>query len=190
MCAAAALALAGCSPGDDGGSAEPSRTASATVTRSSAPASAVPPAPAPSASAPAPSGTVSPTPGSSAPASASPSQVPVTGPEQKLVTMTVSGGFAGVQQRIVLRGDGTVQTTDRGRTVVRRTSAAQFRKLRTLLGDPALADVPAFTINRGAADLFQYALQYSGRTVVTDRSSDEPALDRLIDALSAWLPGH
>ncbi|WP_234311958.1 hypothetical protein [Streptomyces griseus] len=116
--------------------------------------------------------------------------MPVPGPEQKLVTMTVSGGFAGVAQRVVLRGDGTVVTTDRGRTAVRRTGAAQFGKLRTLLGDPALADVPAFTIDRGAADQFQYALQYGGRTVVTDRSADEPALDRLIDALSAWLPGH
>lgn len=114
--------------------------------------------------------------------------MPVTGPEQKLVTMTVSGGFAGVRQEVILRGDGTVSAEDKGRPVVRRTSAAQFARLRTLLGDPALADVPAFTIDMGAADRFQYALQFNGRTVITDRSSDQPALDRLIDALSTWLP--
>jgi hypothetical protein len=116
--------------------------------------------------------------------------VPVTGPEQKLVTMTVSGGFAGVRQEVILRGDGTVSAADKGKPVVHRTSAAQFARLRTLLGDPALADVPAFTIDRGAADTFQYALQFNGRTVITDRSSAQPALDRLIDALSTWLPGH
>jgi hypothetical protein len=116
--------------------------------------------------------------------------VPVTGPKQKLVTMTVTGGFAGVNQKVVLRGDGTVLADDKGDPVVRRTSAAQFRELRTLLGDPALADVPEFTIDTGAADMFQYALQFNGRTVMTDRSADRPALDRLIDALSEWLPGR
>ncbi|MCX4759947.1 hypothetical protein OG562_02845 [Streptomyces sp. NBC_01275] len=101
--------------------------------------------------------------------------------------MTVTGGFAGVNQEVVLRGDGTVRTTDRGKTEVHHTTPAQFTELRTLLGDPALADVPASSVNTGAADMFQYTLEYDGRTVVTDRSSDEPALDRLIDALDEWL---
>lgn len=102
--------------------------------------------------------------------------------------MTVTGGFAGVDQEVVLRGDGTVQATDRGESVVRRTTEGQFTELRTLLGDPALADAPAFTMNMGAADMFQYTLRFGGRTVMTDRSADEPAVDRLIDALAEWLP--
>ena len=116
--------------------------------------------------------------------------MPVTGPEQKLVRMTVSGGFAGVRQEVILRGDGTVRADGKGRPVVHRISAARFTKLRTLLKDPALAEVPAFTIDMGAADRFQYALQFNARTVITDRSSDQPALDRLIDELSTWLPDH
>lgn len=114
--------------------------------------------------------------------------MPVTGPDQKLVTMTVSGGFAGVNRQVVLRGDGTVRTTDSGESAVRRTTTAQFTTLRTLLGDPALADVPAFAIDTGSADRFQYTLQFGGRTVMTDRSTDTPALDRLIGALEKWLP--
>jgi hypothetical protein len=102
--------------------------------------------------------------------------------------MTVSGGFAGVNREVVLRGDGTVRTTDRGRSAVRRTTTAQFTSLRTLLGDPALADVPSFAMNTGAADMFRYTLRFGGRTVTTDRSAEEPALDRLIDALEKWLP--
>jgi hypothetical protein len=104
--------------------------------------------------------------------------------------MSVSGGFAGVQQEVILRGDGTVHTSDKGKPGVRRTSAAQFTQLRTLLGDPALADVPDVTVDPGAADMFQYKLRFDGRTVVTDRSAARPALDRLIDALEKYLPTH
>ncbi|WP_327312206.1 hypothetical protein [Streptomyces sp. NBC_01235] len=102
--------------------------------------------------------------------------------------MTVSGGLAGVNREVVLRGDGTVRTANRGESAVRRTTTAQFTRLRTLLGDPELDDVPAVTRDTGAADMFQYTLRFDGRTVMTDRSADEPALDRLIDALEKWLP--
>lgn len=182
VCAAGVLALVGCSPGDDGDSAKPTSTARTTATASpSSPSGSSTPSPSASASE-----SASPTP--SVPASALPSPVPVTGPDQKLVVMTVSGGFAGVSKEVVLRGDGTVRTADDGETAVRRTTAAQFTKLRTLLGDPALDDVPSFTMNMAANDLFQYTLRFDGRTVMTDRSSEEPALDRLIDALEQWLP--
>ncbi|MFH0173514.1 hypothetical protein ACIA6D_24995 [Streptomyces cacaoi] len=184
VCAAAALALAGCSSGDDGKAAEPTDETVVTATVSDAPPSPASPSLSPSS----PSSGVSASPSVSVPASASPSPVPVTGPDQKLVTMTVSGGFAGVNREVILRGDGTVRTTDSGESAVRRTTAAQFTTLRTLLGDPALADVPAFAIDMGSADKFQYTLQFDGRTVMTDRSTDAPALDRLIGALEKWLP--
>ncbi|MEU0074954.1 hypothetical protein ABZ027_36290 [Streptomyces sp. NPDC006332] len=181
MFAVCLLGLVGCSSGGDGRAAGPTGTADGRST-----ASASPSADSPSASEPA-----SPSAAASASASTSGSRPsPVTGPEQKLVTLTVSGGFAGVRQEVILRGDGTVTADDKGKPAVHRTSAAQFAKLRTLLGDPALAEIPAFTIDRGAADKFQYALQFNGRTVITDRSTSQPALDRLIDALSAWLPNH
>lgn len=122
--------------------------------------------------------------------STGPSPVPVTGPDQVLVTMEVTGGFAGVRKQVTLRGDGTVHTDDKGERAVRRVGAAEFAELRTLLGDPALDDVSDFTRNMEAADLFQYTLRFDGRTVMTDRSAEEPALDRLLGALSEWLPGR
>lgn len=185
VCAAAALALAGCSAGDgdDGKTAEPTDETVVSVTvPDTPPTSASPPRPT------APSASPSASPSAPFPASASPTPVPVTGPNQKLVTMTVTGGFAGVNRLVALRGDGTVRTSDGGESAVRRTTAAQFTTLRTLLGDPALADVPAFSVNAGAADMFRYTLQFGGRTVTTDRSTEEPALDRLIAALEKWLP--
>ncbi|MGW2618868.1 hypothetical protein [Streptomyces sp. NPDC001500] len=171
------LALAGCSAGDDGKPAEPTDEATVGVTVSDAPSSSASAAPSPPAASPT----------ASAPAGASPSG-PATGQGRKLVTMTVTGGFAGVNREVIVRGDGTVRTTDRGTSGVRRTTAAQFTKLRTLLADPALADVPAFSLDGGAADKFQYTLQFDGRTVTTDRTADAPALKRLIDALENLLP--
>ncbi|MGW7202441.1 hypothetical protein [Streptomyces sp. NPDC054837] len=103
--------------------------------------------------------------------------------------MNISGGFAGVGQSVVLRGDGTVHARDdREGPVVRRATAAEFRELRLLLGDPALDDVSDFTMNMSAADLFQYEVRFEGRTVRTDRSAEQPPLDALISALSAFLP--
>ena len=181
---AGVMGMTGCTSESDGGSAtptDPARTTQATAGTARPTPSA---SPSPGSPTTAPSSSAS----ASASATRSPSPVPVTGPDQKLVTMTVSGGFAGVNQQVILRGDGSVHSNDKGKAEVRRASAAQFKELRTLLGDPALADVPEFTIDMGAADLFQYALQFDGRTVMTDQSADHPALDRLIDALSEWLP--
>ncbi|MFB6641103.1 hypothetical protein ACFCYF_28090 [Streptomyces chartreusis] len=170
------LGLAGCA--SEQGAAGAERTDGA----AGAPTAASPSAPA------SPSTPSSPTPATPPSGSPRPSPVPVTGPDQLLVTMEVTGGFAGVQKEVALRGDGTVHTTDKGERAVRRTSAAQFTELRTLLGDPALDDVSDFTKDMQAADLFQYTLRFGGRTVRTDLSAEEPALDRLVHALSAWLP--
>ncbi|MFL1898480.1 hypothetical protein ACJWDR_05225 [Streptomyces tauricus] len=190
--AVAVLSVAGCS-GDGGEDAARSSDPSAGTTASFSDSPSVsppgelpsptppPPPPSPPAATDAASASIT------ASAGGSPSPVPTAGRQQKLVTMTVSGGFAGVRQEVVLRGDGTVRTSDKGDAEVRRAGAAEFTRLRTLLGDPALDDVPASTVDRNAADLFQYTLRFDGRTVVTDRSAERPPLDRLIDALSEWL---
>ncbi|MCW8376740.1 hypothetical protein [Streptomyces justiciae] len=167
VAAVGVLALAGCGADDSGGAApEPTVTSGA-------------PAPEVTADATTPEVTADAT---------TPTPAPTTDPTQKLASLSISGGFAGVSQQVVLRGDGTVHARDNGRSATRHLGAAEFRELRTLLGDPALDEVPDFTVNTGAADLFQYQLRFDGRTVMTDRSASHPAVDRLIDALSAFLP--
>jgi len=127
--------------------------------------------------------------GAAAPAPTStPTPVPTTDPARKLVSMSISGGFAGVSQQVVLRDDGTVHARGNGRSATRHLRASEFTEVRTLLGDPALDEVPDVTVDTGAADLFQFRLRFDGRTVTTDRSAAHPALDRLIDALSTFLP--
>lgn len=180
-----ALGLVGCGAGDgvshlpvssDTASASKSTSASPSPSLSVWPSASLPGASSPSASA-SPSG-----------ATATPTPVPVTGPDQKLVTMTITGGFAGVQRTVILHGAGTAYTSEKGQPVVRRLSEERFLKLRTLLGDPALDDVPSFSMHAGAADMFQYTLTYDGRTVVTDQPDRVPALGRLVSALSELLP--
>ncbi|MEU5891978.1 hypothetical protein ABZ835_34880 [Streptomyces sp. NPDC047461] len=175
------LALAGCT--FEGGGSTAAEATETEVSAASTPASSSEPA---SAS---PSTIPTGSPSASASASLSPTPVPVRSPGQTLVSMNISGGFAGVGQSVVLRGDGTVRARDdREGSVVRRTTAAEFRELRLLLGDPALDDVSDFTMNMSAADLFQYEVRFEGRTVRTDRSAEQPPLDALISALSAFLP--
>ncbi|MFC8347259.1 hypothetical protein [Streptomyces sp. NPDC057280] len=169
MTAVRALALTGCGAADSGGATPGSSLASGTE----------------EAGAPTPEVTA----GATTPApSPTPTPVPTADPAHKLVSLSISGGFAGVSQQVVLRGDGTVHARDQGRSATRHLAAAEFTELRTLLGDPALDEVPDVTVDTGAADLFQFRLRFDGRTVMTDRSVAHPALDRLIDALSTFLP--
>ncbi|MFJ3670711.1 hypothetical protein ACIPSE_30055 [Streptomyces sp. NPDC090106] len=156
--AVCALALAACAPGN--GAAGPAGGTAPSVTASSTPPST----------------------------SASPAPSQVTGTGQRLVTLEISGGFAGVAQRVVLRDDGTVQAEDDGEKAEHRTREAEFGELRTLLDNPALDEVPDLTVDEGARDLFRYEIRLGDRTILTDRSSEHPALDRLIDALSEYLP--
>ncbi|MYX37955.1 MULTISPECIES: hypothetical protein [unclassified Streptomyces] len=181
--ATATLGSTGCTLTIGKTSGAPADGGVVTATASAASPSPTPPSASASASA-APSPSLAPT--SSPSRGATP--VPVRGPGQKLVVMTISGGFAGVHQEVTLRGDATVLTRGRGGPVVYRAGAARFRELRILLGDPELEDVPDFTMNMSAHDMFQYTLQFNGRTIMTDRSSELPALERLINALSRWLP--
>lgn len=178
---ACVLALAGCT--FEGGGSTASEATETEVSAASTPASPSEPASASPSTSPGASPSQSPS------ASPSPTPVPVRSPGQTLVSMKISGGFAGVGQSVVLRGDGTVHASDdRKGSVVHRTTAAEFRELRLLLGDPALDDVSDVTWNMSAADMFQYEVRFDGRTVRTDRSAEEPPLDALISALSEYLP--
>lgn len=171
------LALAGCTFEGAGSTAPEATEIGTDVEMSAAPTTPTPSEPA----------SASPTTGPSA--SPSPTPVPVKSPGQTLVSMNISGGFAGVGQSVVLRGDGTVRADDsRKGSVVRRTTAAEFKELRLLLGDPALDDVSDFTIDMSAMDMFQYEVRFEGRTVHTDGSAEQPPLDRLISALREFLP--
>ncbi|KQX47282.1 MULTISPECIES: hypothetical protein [unclassified Streptomyces] len=110
-------------------------------------------------------------------------------PGEVLVEVAVSGGFAGVDNRLVVHYDGT--WTSRSRAKAPRTgqqTPAEAAELRAALADPAYAQVPERPTGRPVADGFQYSLTYRGRVVVAGDGERPPALERVFDALPGGGP--
>ncbi|WP_030620454.1 hypothetical protein [Streptomyces sclerotialus] len=109
-------------------------------------------------------------------------------PPDSRVSLTVTGGIAGVQHGIEVRPDGSVSLHDRqGTHAARALSATERKKLTSLLGT---AEFPSFRsrfVSGRSYDLFEYRLTYGGRTVTTDRTTDLGPTDDLIDHLNHCL---
>ncbi|MFE5899781.1 hypothetical protein ACFQ67_20610 [Streptomyces sp. NPDC056488] len=103
--------------------------------------------------------------------------------------MTVTGGFAGVRNRLVVHRDGgwTIRSGDKPPRTGRQTPA-EAAELRAALEDPAFALVPARPTGRPIADGFQYEVAYRHRVVVAGDGDRPPALQRVFDALPEGGP--
>lgn len=105
------------------------------------------------------------------------------------ISLTVSGGVAGVHEGIEVSEDGTVHLTDRQGT--RREapplSDGDRRTLEELVGAVDFAELPDRSVSEQARDRFEYRLEYDGTTLVTDRSAPLGPVDDLIDRLETWL---
>ncbi|MFJ4342121.1 hypothetical protein [Streptomyces sp. NPDC088915] len=110
-------------------------------------------------------------------------------PGEVLVQVVVTGGFAGVRNRLVVHRDGewTVHTGDKPPRTGRQT-AAEAAELRAALEDPAFALVPARPTGRPIADGFQYEVTHRHRVVVAGDGDRPPALQRVFDALPEGGP--
>ncbi|MFE5830983.1 hypothetical protein ACFQ8W_12140 [Streptomyces sp. NPDC056508] len=139
--------------------------------------------PGPSASGPAP--------GPSAPGATTGPSAPRDDPRpgQVLVRVTVTGGFTGVRNRLVVHRDGgwTIRSGDKPPRTGRQTPA-EAAELRAALEDPAFALVPARPTGRPIADGFQYEVAYRHRMVVAGDGDRPPALQRVFDALPEGGP--
>ncbi|MFF5634377.1 hypothetical protein [Streptomyces sp. NPDC012825] len=110
-------------------------------------------------------------------------------PGEVLVQVVVTGGFAGVRNRLVVHRDGewTVHSGGKPPRTGRQT-AAEAAELRAALEDPAFALVPARPTGRPIADGFQYEVTYRHRVVVTGDGDRPPALRRVFAALPEGGP--
>ncbi|MGW0118383.1 hypothetical protein [Streptomyces sp. NPDC003327] len=138
--------------------------------------------PVPTPTAASPSGTATPTP----PATAT--DAPRS--EDVLVEVTVTGGFAGVRNTLVVRHDGTWTLSSPGRPDRKtgRVAPAGTAALRAALEDPAFARVPDRPADEPVRDGFQYAVTYGDRLVIARDGSVPPALRRVLDALPEGGP--
>lgn len=106
-----------------------------------------------------------------------------------LVEVTVSGGFAGVDNRLVVREDGSWTLRSRDKEPrTGRMDADGLAELRAALEDPAYARVPERPSGRPVADGFQYTVTHDDRTVVAGDDERPAALQRVFDALPEGGP--
>ncbi|WP_434596409.1 hypothetical protein [Streptomyces sp. A5-4] len=177
----ATLSLTGCGSGDGRGSdAGTSESApSPSVGRSGGDqtgTSAPPPtgAPTPSASTP------------SAPSTPAPAN-------ERLVTVTVSGGFDGRHQSTLVNGDGSYRMLSHRPERPEHTGRmkpAELAELRTALAEADFAKLPRLNVaDQPIADGLTTAVVHRGHEVVTDGSKPVPGLDRVIAALPAMRTG-
>ncbi|MGW5422530.1 hypothetical protein [Streptomyces sp. NPDC003943] len=111
-------------------------------------------------------------------------------PQDVLVEVGVSGGFAGVSNKLVVHYDGAY-TVRRGTRppASGQLTPTQTAELRAALEDPAYAEVPDRATGSPVRDGFTYQVTYGHRLVVTqDGEARPPALQRVFDALPGGAP--
>ncbi|MFI6876035.1 hypothetical protein ACIBL6_21660 [Streptomyces sp. NPDC050400] len=106
----------------------------------------------------------------------------LTGSGHDAVSLSVSGGFAGVRHGVEVTSGGDVFLVDGAgdRTQADDLTRTEKEKLDGLLDTVDAVDPPSRAVDDRARDLFEYRLQFDGRTVVTDGSKGLGAVDDLI----------
>lgn len=113
-------------------------------------------------------------------------------PNGVLATYEKSGGFAGMDTRVVVRDDGTVTYEDRRAKTTKQANAspAAMDHLRAALRDPGLAAAKRSYTQPEGADLQQFQIHAqtpSGPKDITtfDAAEHPEAVTKLIEALDA-----
>lgn len=103
------------------------------------------------------------------------------------VSLTVSGGFAGIRRGIEVGSGGEVFLTERdgGREQADPLTPVEKEKLDSLLDAVDFGELPSRSIDENARDRFEYRLRYDGHTLVTDGSTDLGPADDLIAHLES-----
>ncbi|GAA2622395.1 hypothetical protein GCM10010399_62050 [Dactylosporangium fulvum] len=102
-----------------------------------------------------------------------------------LVTFARQGGIAGVNDRLVIRGDGGYSLQTRGGTRTGKLTAEELAALKAALASVDINKVPSVNDGGTVADGFTYSIIYNGREVVAEDGAIPPALQPVFGALSA-----
>ncbi len=122
-------------------------------------------------------------------ATAGPSRPPATGP---LVQFGRQGGFAGVDDRIVVQPDGAYQITRKGGgTRTGTLPAAELTHLRSVLEAAHFRDIPA--VNPAPSEMrdgFTYHVVYAGHEVLAADGALPDALRDVVGELNTLMERH
>jgi hypothetical protein len=92
---------------------------------------------------------------------------------QVVATQTRSGGFAGIDEKLTVYADGTLQLERQGTTQTTTVDPAMVRKLQQTVKSPEWSKLPA-KIGQPVPDAFTYAIEAGGKTVTTYDGVDYP----------------
>ncbi|MFB6840516.1 hypothetical protein [Streptomyces sp. NPDC056361] len=121
------------------------------------------------------------------PASTTPPQTPRPG--DVLVEVVVTGGLAGIHNRLVVRYDGTWTSTSGVKPPrTGHMAPAATAELRAALEDPAYARVPPRPTGSPIPDGFEYRITHHHRLVIAGDGERPPALQRVFAALPEGGP--
>ncbi|MCT2591801.1 hypothetical protein LHJ74_18180 [Streptomyces sp. N2-109] len=121
--------------------------------------------------------------------SSSPDAAPDASPNAaELVSLQISGGYAGVDRRIHVRTDGRYTATERGSQGTAegrkgRLTDARLARLRDLLRDARLHRRSPQAVDPSLRDQFRYRITYGDHVVVTDLSDPVKPLAEAIGLL-------
>ncbi|MEO3752329.1 hypothetical protein [Streptomyces sp. B6B3] len=104
------------------------------------------------------------------------------------VALSISGGFAGVNEGIEVDPDGDVRVHDGDdpRPAAALTEA-ELTELAEALARVDFDQLPAASIDDQAADMFHYLFDYDGRSLLTDGSEELGPVDDAIGLLGGHL---
>ncbi|MEU0371305.1 hypothetical protein ABZ070_13765 [Streptomyces sp. NPDC006283] len=105
------------------------------------------------------------------------------------VSLTVSGGVAGVRRGIEVGSAGDVFLTDRegSREQADDLTPAEKKRFNSLLDAVESGGLPSDSVAEKARDVFEYRLQYDGQTLVTDGMTDLGPASDLIAHLKSCM---
>ncbi|MER5930136.1 hypothetical protein [Streptomyces sp. NPDC002054] len=129
--------------------------------------------------------------GSASSPAASPAEtvLPPTRADERLVTVTRSGGLAGRQSSVRVQGDGSWTRLDGAAREIGsgRLAADRLARLRTALAEAGFPRLPRIAMGDGPVfDGFVYAFVHGGYEVATTDGSVPPGLSRVLDELPAF----
>lgn len=108
-----------------------------------------------------------------------------------LIEYRRTGGFAGLDDRLVIKENGEAILTRKSRRMVFTLDNDTIKSLQTLFVETGFAQLgPVFLPPQRGADLFEYVVTYKGHTVRTMDGAIPSALDPVLEALDAIIERH
>jgi hypothetical protein len=109
-------------------------------------------------------------------------------PPSILVDYQRTGGFAGLNDRVVIFDNGVAVISSRTINTEISLNQSELERIGNLFSESKFPSLEGnYTSRRGAADLLQYRISYHGKTVNTEDTAIPPSLQPVIEEMNQIL---